>query len=243
MFKDHFSTVAQDYSTYRPHYPEALFQHLARSVPQHALAWDAGTGNGQAAVALAGQFDAVVATDASAEQIAAAAPHPRVRYSVSPAERVDLPDASVDLVTVATAVHWFPLEAFYAEVARVLKPGGIIAVWSYWWSSVTPEVDRVVARFQAEVAPYWPPERDLVDERYTKLLFPFHEEEVPTLQATAAWTATHFMGYLRTWSAVRAYTKQHGTDPLAAFSDGIHAAWGEGPRDVRWPLVMRIGRR
>ena len=61
-FADHFSAAATEYARFRPHYPPALFQWLAGIVRQRRVAWDCATGNGQAAVALAGHFETVVAT-------------------------------------------------------------------------------------------------------------------------------------------------------------------------------------
>ena len=127
-FRDHFSGHAGDYGRYRPHYPDALFAWLAAQVGPDARAWDCATGNGQAAVALAGHLAHVVATDASATQIAAAVPHPRVEYAVRPASASGLPDRSVSLVTVAQALHWFDFDKFWNEVRRVLKPGGTMVV-------------------------------------------------------------------------------------------------------------------
>ncbi len=99
QFKDHFSSHAADYRTYRP----ALFAFLAEAAPARNLVWDCGTGNGQAAVALAEHFAKVFATDASADQVKNAEPHPRVEYAVAPAEKCPLPDGVADLVTVAQA--------------------------------------------------------------------------------------------------------------------------------------------
>ena len=112
-----FATVAREYANFRPEYPPELFAWLARQCVARELAWDCGCGSGQASVALAEHFDQVHATDVAPEQIAAAKPHPRVKYSVAPAEHSGLPDASVDLVTVAQALHWFDVRAFYAEAA------------------------------------------------------------------------------------------------------------------------------
>src|SRR5690606_38991403 len=120
-----FGAVAADYAAFRPTYPEALFAWLAAESPGHALAWDCATGNGQAALALAEHFDAVLATDVSAAQLTHAPPHPHVRYAVAPAEAAPLADASADLVTVAQAFHWFDRDAFFAEAGRVLRPGGL----------------------------------------------------------------------------------------------------------------------
>ena len=85
-FKDHFSERAVGYAQFRPTYPAALFDWLTRLAPGRACAWDAGTGNGQAALGLAERFERVVATDASPAQIANARAHPRVAYRVAPAD-------------------------------------------------------------------------------------------------------------------------------------------------------------
>src|SRR5512139_937571 len=106
-FEDHFSKQSQLYAQYRPHYPDEIYAYLASLAPGRSLAWDCGTGNGQAAIGLAKHFDRVHATDASAEQISLAYRHEKVAYCVEPAEHISLGDSSVDLVTVAVAIHWF----------------------------------------------------------------------------------------------------------------------------------------
>ncbi|MDX1378106.1 MAG: class I SAM-dependent methyltransferase, partial [Anaerolineales bacterium] len=141
-FEDHFSTQSRQYAQFRPQYPNAIYAYFASIVPGYALAWDCGTGNGQAAVGLAQYFEQVYATDASADQIAHAYPHPKVEYRVESAEQVALETASVNLVTVAQAVHWFDFDKFYAEVNRVLEPGGILAVWTYHLPEISPQTDK-----------------------------------------------------------------------------------------------------
>ncbi|WP_290576381.1 class I SAM-dependent methyltransferase [Ketobacter sp.] len=123
-FKDYFSTASDDYKRFRPQYPQALYQCLADIAPGSQLAFDVGCGNGQASRELAPYFQQVQASDASAAQIEQALPHANVHYHVSPAEQIHAADASVDLVTVAQAIHWFQHDAFFAEVDRVLKPNG-----------------------------------------------------------------------------------------------------------------------
>ena len=86
-FKDLFSAGATDYARYRPTYPPALFAWLAEVSPGRALALDVGTGNGQAAVALAAHFDQVIGQDPSDKQLGSAQPHPNVRYQVARAEQ------------------------------------------------------------------------------------------------------------------------------------------------------------
>ena len=174
VFHDHFSGVANRYADFRPHYPVALFDHLATLVPQGSAVWDCACGNGQATLDLAARFNRIIATDASREQIASAMPHPKVEYRVAPAAQSGLPDQSVALVTVAQALHWFDFDRFYAEVRRVLTPNGVIAVWAYGINTVEgDDTNQLVQDFYSKtVGPYWPPERRFVEEGYRTIPFP-----------------------------------------------------------------------
>ena len=243
-FKDHFSPLAQGYARYRPGYPAQLFAWLAEAAPGRTLAWDCATGSGQAALGLAPHFDAVVATDASAEQLENAEPHANITYRVAPAEASGIEAGAVDLVTVAQALHWFDLPAFYAEVERVLRPGGMLAVWTYNLLSVSPGIDAVVNPFCDEtLADYWPAERRHVQVGYRDLAFPFAEVAAPAFAMTADWTLEQLIGYLRTWSAVRRYREREGEDPVAAVEAALQPLWGEGARRIAWPLTLRAGYR
>ena len=205
-FPDHFSSRAADYARYRPDYPDALFDFLASLAPARRRAWDCATGSGQAAAALAARFEQVVGTDASALQIAAAVRKPGVLYRVALADASGLPNGSVDLVTVAQALHWLDRDRFWPEADRVLAAGGVIAVWCYDFLRVTPEVDAVVRRLSSEVVgPYWPPERALVDRGYGELEFPFEELPAPAFSMAKPWRFPDLLGYLRTWSASRRF--------------------------------------
>lgn len=243
-FSDHFSGHADLYARYRPDYPDALLDWLAEAAPGRERAWDCATGNGQAAVALAARFAGVVATDASAEQVGNAFLHPRVEYRVAPAEASGLEAESVDLVTVAQAVHWFDVPAFFAEARRVLRPRGLLAVWAYGVFALSPEVDRVVHRLDCDVVgPYWPPERKAIKEKYCGYTLPFLPVDAPPFEMEKRWTADDALGYLRTWSAVQRYARVHGEDPVEGIADELRRAWGEGVREFRWPLVLLIGRK
>jgi SAM-dependent methyltransferase len=245
-FADHFSELAASYATYRPHYPRGLFGQLAALTPNRTLAWDCATGTGQAAVPLADWFDQVLATDASSAQIGSAEPNPRVTYRVAPADASGLPDHSAGLVTVAQSLHWLDLPAFYAEVRRVLLPGGMLAVWTYGRPRIDAGVvDDLVAEFYERiVGPYWPPQRRWVEEGYRTLPFPFDEVPVAAPAMTASWSLAQLLGYLGTWSAVTRYTAATGTDPLPSLCDRLVAQWGrpERARRIEWPLSIRAGR-
>ena len=242
-FKDHFSGHAALYRAHRPRYPDELFQWLANQAPGRALAWDCATGNGQAAVALAGHFDLVVASDASTSQIAAAEAASNVSYQVAGAEHSGLSEHSVDLISVAQAAHWFDLPAFYAEVRRVLKPGGVLALWCYGLAGISPDADAVVSDFYHHtVGPYWPPERRHIETGYHDLDFPFSELQAPALQMRAEWSLQQLLGYLASWSATRRCVSTTGTDPIDRLATELAAAWGDQAlREVKWPLALRIG--
>jgi SAM-dependent methyltransferase len=245
QFKDHFSGHAAAYADARPGYPEALFEWLAKLTSGHETAWDCGTGNGQAALGLARHYRQVIATDPSREQIANAFPGERINYRVAPAEAPDLSPQSVDLVTVAQAVHWFDRPKFYAEVQRVLKPGGAIAVWCYGVCTITPEIDALLRDFYDEtVGPYWPPERRLIDTAYRSIEFPFSEIAAPIFNMEQRWDLPQFLAYLGTWSAVQRYLKQNGYDPLLEFGRNLRGIWGtpDARRELHWPLHLRVGR-
>lgn len=244
-FADHFSAHAREYARYRPSYPPELFEYLASLTPRLDLAWDVGTGSGQAALGLAAHFDRVVATDASAEQLARAVPHERIEYRVERAEDVSLPPGSVDLVTVAVAVHWFDFDAFYAAVRRAGARHGVLAVWTYEASVIDPGVDAVLHRYDWNVlAEYWNDRVRYIFDHYETLPFPFEELARPSFELVAEWDLAQLVGFMQSWSGSRRYMEQRGADPVDAIRGELTAAWGDASRrrTVRWPLYFRIGR-
>ena len=244
-FKDHFSPLAANYARFRPRYPSALFDYLAQSCRRCECAWNCACGNGQATLDLAARFNAVIATDASAAQISAAPAHPSVRYHVACAEASGLDLASVDIVTVAQALHWFELAPFYAEVERVLRPQGVLAAWTYGVVHVQGDsIDRLVQEFYWDtVQPYWPPERRLVESGYRSLSFPYAELKPPPFQMQEHWSLRQLIGYTRSWSATARYVEQNGVDPAAHLEKSLQSEWGDpdSVRRIDWPLSLRIG--
>lgn len=246
QFKDHFSSHATDYAKYRPRYPASLFEYLASLTTEHDRAWDCATGNGQAALSLASFFAQVIATDASQSQLDSAPRHEKINYRLATAEEehTDIENGSVDLVTVAQALHWFELDAFYAEVKRVLKPAGVLAVWAYNLLEIEPEIDTKVNEFYgATVGPFWPPERHLIEDGYRSLPFPFRELDSPPVEMEAGWSLFDLVGYLRTWSATNRFVAARGFDPVTALADELLTVW-DAPHEekqVRWPLSLRVG--
>jgi SAM-dependent methyltransferase len=241
---DHFSRVADGYAAYRPVYPAALVDSLAELVPARDLAWDAGCGSGQLSVGLAQRFARVIATDVSAEQLARASQQPQVEYRRARAEASGIPSGTVDLAVAAQAAHWFDLPAYYDEVRRVSRSGGILALVSYGLIRIAPEVDPVIDAFYEMLGPYWPPERRHVENGYRSLPFPFAEQPMPPLDMRAAWTLPDVLGYVETWSALRGAEGDTGLVPFEDFRRELKRAWGAAGarRPVRWALSLRVGR-
>lgn len=241
QFADHFSAVASRYAQFRPGYPDDLFERLAASAPGRALAWEAGCGSGQATVSLARHFDQVIATEPSASQLAHAPPLANVEYRCEPAESSSLEGQSVDLAVVAQAMHWFDLSRYFAELERVLKPGGLFASWCYQDFIPDPRIREPVLAFRSRIAEYWPPERALVDEGYASVAFPFRGVADHRFEVETAWPLAHLMGYLRSQSAVKRCIEAQGEDPVAALESELAPSAGDAFEvQLRWPMRLHV---
>ncbi len=240
-----FSGVAKEYASSRPGYPTDLFDWLATTVKKHDRAWDVATGSGQAAWGLVEHFDQIVATDVSPAQLQHARPHPRIDYRVAPAEQSGLPAESVDLVVVAAAIHWFDLPRFYEEVRRVIRPGGVLAAWTYHVAYVSPPLDDILLPFYRDVvSSYFPEGARLVDVRYTGLELPGTELCTPSFNVSMRWTPAQVLSFIRTWSGVQAFIAANNEDPLTKLVGPIEAAFGgsDAVREISWPLYVRAAR-
>ncbi len=184
LFVEHSHT--SNYKIYRPTYPPSLYQHILKyyfqtSTPQEGskipLCLDVACGNGQATCDLADQYcERVIGVDGSKNQIEHAQQRENVEYQCHNAEDLSfLPENSVNLITVATALHWFNLEAFFKQVDRVLKKDGVLAVWTYGVNLFeTEEATRVIQEFDTiDLKGYWSEKRLLVDTFYAPELHVF----------------------------------------------------------------------
>lgn len=243
-FKDHFSAGSANYAAFRPSYPAALAGWLAGKAPARGLCWDCGCGTGQFSTVVAAEMDHVEATDASAAQVEQAKPHPKITYRAAPAEASGLADHVADLITVAQAAHWFDLPAFYAEARRVAKPGGLLALITYGVLNVEGDApNAAVQDFRAVIAGDWPPERRLVEEGYRSLPFPVPEIAVPPIAIEVDWPLPALLGYVSTWSALKALRARGGEAELDRLATRLEEAWGDPamPRRVSFPITVRAG--
>ena len=246
MFKDYFSHDSNSYSKHRPGYPDSLFSYLSSITKDHDLAWDCATGSGQSAVQLAQHFNRVIATDASESQISHAVKHAAVHYCVSRAENSAIEANSLDLITIAQALHWFDLTAFTAEVDRTLKEGGILAAWSYNLLAIRADIDELINELYGNIlGQYWSVERRMVEQGYKSFEFPdtdYTELSTPDFSMSLNWNFEQLLAYLSTWSAVKAYISENDQNPIGSIHDRLLTRWGnvESQMPVAWPLTVRV---
>lgn len=240
--KDRFSTHSDAYRNFRPDYPAQILKDILEYVPRREMAWDCATGTGQMAAQLANIFDRVEATDISASQLAEAVSHPHIHYAQSPAEQTPFLNQSFDLITVAQGVHWFDFERFYAEVKRVLKADGVLALIGYGLNTVTPEVDAWVREFYADtLGPFWDPERLHIESMLQSIPFPLQEIPMPGYESVVTWSLDAFIGYLGTWSALKKCVASGMADPLPPLKAQLEKHW-QGELPVRIPFFVRVGK-
>ena len=241
---DNFSSGAKDYAQYRPDAPATVFEFLYDMAPSFDKAWDCGTGNGQVAAQLANRFKEVYATDISTEQLKLAPALDNIKYRAERAEQTSLPDKSINLITVAQAIHWFDFDRFYAEVNRVAMPGAIIAAWTYTVLRLTPAINEVTQHLYEDITRrHWNIERNYVDAAYNNIPFPFEEIDTPVFHITRQFEFHQLVGYLRTWSGVQRYMNSEQKDPVLLVMKELETAWGANRyQEAIWPVYMRAGR-
>ncbi|HUC81144.1 MAG TPA: class I SAM-dependent methyltransferase [Flavisolibacter sp.] len=245
MAKDLFSTQADLYARYRPTYPQELFDHILSFVENRDCAWDCATGNGQAAQVLANHFKKVEATDISEKQLQNAVQKANIHYQLSPAEKTPFADNCFDLITIATAYHWFDWKAFFTEANRVGKHGCVVAAWAYHvFYSVDDNITNIIQHFYRNIVnAYWDKERSYVDDRYTTVEFAFDPLPVKEFDLVLHWSRDDFFGYLSTWSAVQKYIQQNGHSPLTLIEADVKKAWpDDSSKEFHFPLFLKLGR-
>ena len=236
-FPDYFSSIASNYAAARPSYPVELFEFVANKAPSNDRVWDCATGSGQAALGLSKYFTEVHATDASAQQIHNAARASNISYSVQFAEKTKFPAQYFDAVTVAQALHWFRLDEFSAELARVLRPKGLIAVGVYGFFKVTPEIDACFNEsVQSEIRHLWKPGNWMAKSGYSDVDLPFERLDVPVIEMSCDWSLGQLLRYVSTWSAVNRYVEENGGAILDRAANELASVWGD--RNLIRKVVM-----
>jgi len=159
-FQSRFGHIAEEFERYRPDYPPELFEHLFATVPvdYRERAIDLGAGTGKATRALIPHFREVIAVEPDPgmaaklrEDLSAVIVH-----SVT-AEDFSQPPVTVDLVTVANALHWMDAPRVFANVHSWLRPRAIFAAFDRPLPKTIPAIDAISL---AEMRGPWRPYRD-----------------------------------------------------------------------------------
>ncbi|MGB0907020.1 MAG: class I SAM-dependent methyltransferase [Maricaulaceae bacterium] len=240
-----FGAQADTYAAARPSYPETLFDWIAKQAPAVNDVWDVGTGSGQAALSLAEKFKTVHASDIDAAQIQHAAPHPNIHYSQAPAHASNLPDNSVDAITVATALHWFDWPLFWEEVRRVSRPGAIFCAWTYHRAETEDDIQNVLIDPTLDIlTPYWSEGNHLSWRGYCpeELGMPFTVIDTPKFTCELQWTPAQIAAFMRSWSAHKKARLDGHEDALNKIEDTALKTLGKTPRAYALPLNILTAR-
>ncbi len=256
--KDLFSGQSESYATYRPTYPDSLFEDMVKLVPERSLAWDVACGSGQATKALSKFFNQVIGTDLSQSQLDHAEQQSNIKFFQCNAENDeeivkstlgDISTRSVDLITVAQALHWFNIDKFFVTAKKFLKPEGLIAVWTYTWPEFpdSPHLTKLLRRMANEIlGKYWAPERKIVDNQYRDIPFPFRKViqsiEEPYIKMEKTWSLKDMIGYIRSWSAYQTAVKELNADPITDVMDEIKSNWHQDTYVVQFPIFLLAGK-
>lgn len=243
MTKDNFSTQSKEYSQFRPGYPDALIKFILEHTEGRHQALDCATGNGQVASVLAEHFEIVHATDISIQQLSNAIRKDNIFYAVAKAEETKFDSNQFDLLTVGQAAHWFKLTQFYDEAHRILKPGGLLALFGYRLPTMGIEIDSIINHFYENIlGDYWDPERRHVDEGYQNLPFPYAKIKNAGFDMSYEWNIEQVIGFFSTWSAVQHYKKAKGVDPMHYLVEPLRERWGEEvKRKITFPFFVVAG--
>ncbi len=241
----HFNQDSENYLRFRPDYPHALYDYLAELVTEHQVAWDCGTGNGQAAIYLAKYFKTVIASDINPKPLESAPQSTNIKYICCPAEKTPIKDKSVNLITIAQALHWFDFDLFYKEVRRVCKGSATIAAWcyslGYFNSAIDPIIFKLYEGFLGNE--YWPARRGYIDQQYLGIPFPFKKIVPPSFSIEKKINLSELLGYLNTWSAVKEYELRNNANPINLVAQELESAWGDPlvKHKIVWPIHLLVG--
>ena len=159
-FQPKFGHAAKEFQRFRPDYPAELYDRILRQVPkaQRLRAMDLGAGTGSVTGHLVAHFREVVAVEPDAGMgTKIAGQFPAVILRTVTAEECRQEPESVDLVTIANALHWMEAEPVFANVRAWLRPGGVLAVFERPLPRTTPAIDALI---REEFRGPWKPHRD-----------------------------------------------------------------------------------
>jgi SAM-dependent methyltransferase len=158
---ERFMGFADVYDAFRPRPPLAVLDILTQlaEVQRPALVVDLGSGTGLSTALWADRAAQVVGVEPSADmraqaeqRVAGLADPANVRYQAGYANATGLPDVCADIVTCSQSLHWMEPVSTFAEIARILRPGGVFAAYDCDWPpTVTWAIEEAHHSFHAQL--------------------------------------------------------------------------------------------
>ncbi|XP_045138418.1 putative methyltransferase DDB_G0268948 isoform X1 [Portunus trituberculatus] len=265
---------AAAYARFRPHPPQSLIDNILSFLKSKytgalAAAADVGCGSGQTTWILAPHFNNVTGLDISEAQITEAIKKNKannVSFKVSGAEKLPFPSQSLQVITTGQACHWFDLPKFYAEVDRVLVPGGVVALYGYLFplpifGEVSDQLAEIVNdTYKNKLKGYIQQgSMEVYLENYKSEKYSMaHYEDNIEIRNDSHYTdrdvsVTDLTGYISSWSGFQNYRAQNGdkaaSDMLQNFQNRIMSVLGvsTAPEDtqltLRYKYFIIMGRK
>ncbi|KAF9579674.1 hypothetical protein BGW38_003969 [Lunasporangiospora selenospora] len=255
------------YQSFRPgynnHFFKMIYNYHRNHNGQFDIAVDVGTGTGKVAYELATTFARVKGLDASSTMLKNAVQKDNVTYHIAKSEDLSiLESSSVDVLTVAQALHWFDHPQFFSEVKRVLKPRGTFAAIGYSFiifqdhSRVTDRIFKL-GNEPDQLGTFWDNGRLILDNLYKSVDIPMANVErhyFPNatlgqdqpLAMNDVVSMKHMRNYIKTWSSYKNYCEKYPTRPdiVDEAIDEILQMEGLAEEDevnITWPTVVILG--
>jgi len=209
MLPKYFSpkSAAERYQKGRPFYHQISVERFLAKIPYTVnTALDLACGTGMSTFALAEKVEKVVGIDAAKEMLALAPQKANIEYKIGTAEAIDLKDKSLDLITIASGLHWFKEADFFKEAKRLLPIGKYLIVYENYFQGKAegPEI-----QFKDWTTNYYrkhfpSPKRNRFDfKNHQKIAnYGFEIEAFDRFENQISWTRTQLINYMTTQSNV-----------------------------------------
>ncbi|KAM9961082.1 hypothetical protein ACTFIW_010258 [Dictyostelium discoideum] len=250
-FDDKFGSVSESYKSFRPTYNGELYSIIDSYCDEKRdLAIDVGAGSGQATVKLAKLFKKVIGFDQSENQLKLAEKAENVEYRLSSAEKIDLPSGSVDLITVATAAHWFDLPVFYEESKRLLRENGSLIIWCYnVLEFKNDEAQKIFENlYSGTLGNYWPIQTKYIKNGYVDIKPTFENTTRKTITIDTTMSINILIGTVSSWSSYSAFIKEGNKDVLPEFKKSLMDTFkttdcNSKIIDVKFPVYIILSKK
>lgn len=242
--KPTYSINPEIYRLGRPEYGNEIYSYIQTLLNGDSKAWDCACGTGQVSEKLSEFIDQVYATDIDLKQLECAKKKNSITYQEAGELVPFIGSNSIDLVTVGTGIHWMNQKTFYQEVDRVLKAGGVLAIWGYTGIDLHEDINEVVKEIvSTHFMPYYPENINIAFNGYKEIHLPFQEVECPNFKVKYTWDFFQLKKYFLSFSAMQLYKKVNGDDGFKLFEDQLLEAWGGDrylKKELTWELITKI---